>query len=55
MENEATTNKADKEKDPNTKEEDLAIGKVVETNETKVQSSPPPLVPKISFPYRFRK
>ena len=29
--------------------------KVVETNEAKVQSSSPPLAPKISFPHRLRK
>ena len=42
-------------KDPNTKEGDSTKEEAVETNEAKVQSSFPPLAPKLPFPQRLKK
>ena len=53
--NKATTEKANVEQDSNEKEDEETIGKGVETNETKVQSSSPPLAPKIPFLHRLKK
>ena len=55
VDNKATTEKDDEEKDPNEKENKETIGKGVETNEAKVQSSSPPLAPKIPFLHRLKK
>ena len=52
---EGKAEKADVKQDSNKKEGEGTMGKSVETNEAKVQSSSPPLAPKISFPHRLKK
>ena len=55
VDNKATTEKSNVEYDSDEKEDEETMGKGVETNEAKVQSSSPPLAPKISFSHRLKK